>query len=520
MKKIVLCFLLLTSLPFFAQTIANDQSKYGRCHNNDVLSLAKRAVPNNAAQIKLAIGLSRPCNLPFVKQYLLDHPFTDAQMQSMAQQLLTYVEQVRQDKQVGAPDSSTGTTSLVTKGVGAILGVALESGSIDRTTSGNVTTVTINAGQGVDFLSAGNIKPCALIESNCSLGRKFLSGLTVVTSYDVSRANTSTNSTASQAALSTLVGSNNPALTGVSARFDFHARKKNVQLLDLVKTYAGSDYLAAAAAYADAFDKLISPVEADPNYQKALTDAISQLQNTSATKTDADVDVVLAQFVRKTAAIIQNSASDKLAFQGYTSAENAYRGARDTALGAVLNKWTASFEYDFNRLANQPDQSDFKAIYSYRSDAGGDRILQVTANAGATIYDSLEGSSTSGVRSAQGAFQLDYTATSTASKVQAAVSGGYYFQYMIANGLLTLPATQLAPGTAIPLPNNASELLNTTGPIHIGQGKVTLRMKGTNVSIPLALTFSNRTDLIKATKVGGNFGITYDFNSLFAALKK
>lgn len=520
MKKIVLSFLLLTSMPFFAQTIANDPSKYGRCHNNDVLSLAKLADPNNAAAIKLAIGLSRPCNLPLVQKYIEGHPFSEDQMQAMTQQLLTYVEQARQDKQVGAPDSSTGTTSLVTKGVGAVLGVALESGSIDRTTSGNVTTVTVNAGQAADFLSAGNIKPCALIEFDCSFGRKLLTGLTVVTRYDVSQANASTNGTASQAALSTLVGSNSPAFTGVSARFDFHARKKIVNRTELVNAYAASDYQAAAANYAAAFDKLVSPVEADPKYQTALTDAVGELQNTSATKTDADVDVVLEQFKEKIASIIQNGPSGMLAFQGYTSAENAYRGARDTALGTVLNKWSASFEYDFNRLANQPGQSDFKGVYSYRSDASGDRILQVTANAGATIYDSLEGSSTSRFRSAQAAMQLDYTATSTGSKVQAAVSGGYYFQYMVANGLLTLPATQLAPGTAIPLPGNASELLNTTGPIHIGQGKVTLSVKGTNVSIPLALTFSNRTDLIKATKVGGNFGITYDFNSLFAALKK
>lgn len=522
MKKIILSFLLVTSLPFFAQVVPNDPSKYGRCDNNDVLSLAKLADANNKPGIIRALRLSRPCNLPFVEQYFLAHPpqFSDAQMQAMAQQLLTYVEQARQDKQVGAPDSSSGTTSLVTKGVGAILGVALESGSIDRTTSGNVTTLTVNTAQAVDFLSAGNIKPCALIESNCSFGRKLLAGFTVLTRYDVSQANTSTNGTAAQAALSTLVGSNNPAFTGISARFDFHARKKNVQLSELVKAYESADYRAVTATYAAAFDSLISAVDTDPNYLKALTDAVSELQNANATKTDSDVDVVLQQLVEKTATIIQNSAPDTAAFQAYASAEHAYRGARDTALAAVLNKWTASFEYDFNRLASQPGQSDFKAVYSYRSDASGDRILQVTANAGATIYNSLEGSSTSRIRSAQAAMQLDYTATSTASKVQAAVSGGYYFQYMIANGLLTLPTTQLAPGTAIALPNNASELLNTTGAIHIGQGKVTLSVKGTNVSIPLALTFSNRTDLIKATKVGGNFGITYDFNSLFAALKK
>jgi hypothetical protein len=521
MSKIILTLLLLTSIASYAKDGANDPSNYGRCEGNDALSLARLADPNNAAVLKLTLGIGRPCNLPIVKRYVLAHPpqFSDAQMQSLAQQLLTYVEQARQDKQVGATDSSTGTTSLVSKGVGAILGVALESGSIDRTTNGNVTTLTLNAARGIDFLSAGNIQPCAVIESNCSFARKLITGLTAATTFDIAQANTSTNSTAAEEALSTLVGSNSPAFTGVAARFDFHARKKDVQLTQLVTAYQASDYLAVTATYASAFDSLISTVGSDPNYQAALTDTLSELQNRNAIRTEADVDVALLQFVQKIAAIIDSSAPATAAFQAYASAENNYRGARDKALSAVLNKWTGSVEYNFIRLSNQPDESDFRAIYSYRSDTCDDRILQVTANAGAALYNSLLGSSTSRVRSAQAAFQLDYTATSTASKVQTVVSGGYYFQYMVANGLLTLPASQLAPGTAIPLPGDASELLNTTGAIHVGQGKVTLNIKGTSINIPLALTFSNRTDLVKASKVGGNFGITYDFSSLFAKLE-
>jgi hypothetical protein len=85
---------------------------------------------------------------------------------------------------------------------------------------------------------------------------------------------------------------------------------------------------------------------------------------------------------------------------------------------------------------------------------------------------------------------------------------------MVANGLINLPSTAFAPGTTIALPSNASVLLNTTGPIHIGQGKITLSIKGTNIKIPLAITGASRTDLIKANRVSGNFGISYDFSSL------
>jgi hypothetical protein len=528
MRRIIPYILLFASLPCIAQVVANDPTAYGRCHNNDVLTKENRAKSENAELLKLAIRITSPCNMAIVEQYVQAHPpqFSATQAEALAQQLLTYAEQARQDTQVGASANSAGTTSLVSKGVGALVGVALESGSINRTTSGNVTTVTINSAQAAQFLSAGNIKPCALIES-CGFGRKLLSGLTVVTTYDVSQANTSTNSTPAQAALTSLVGSNDPAFTGVSARVDFHARKKfdpnsAIAISTLATAYQKGDYLAAAATYASAYNSLIVSID-DPNnheYQTAITNALAALKDTATNDTDAKVTMILTNLQLAIVNIINQNAPATLAFQTYASAERSYHGERDVALGAVLNKWTASFEYDFDRLANQPDQSDFKGIYSYRSDANNsEKILQFTANAGATIYNNLLGSSTSHFRSAQAALQLDYTATSAASKIQTAVSGGYYFQYMVADGLLTLPSSGLAPGTAIPLPGDASQLLNTTGPIHIGQGKVTLSIKGTNINIPLALTFSNRTDLIKASKVGGNFGITYDFSSLLATLK-
>src|SRR5262249_44075286 len=97
------------------------------------------------------------------------------------------------------------------------------------------------------------------------------------------------------------------------------------------------------------------------------------------------------------------------------------------------------------------------------------------------------------------------------------LSAGYYYQYMVDNALLTLPSTALAPGTAIPLPGNASELLNTKGSINLGQVKVVFKVRNTGISIPVALTFANRTDLLaNSNAVRGNFGSSYNFDSLFS----
>ena len=403
MKRKLLFLFLFAFLAALAA--AQDPSTiYGRCHDPELFKTSNLADTANNAKLKLALGVSRPCNLPLVQGYILSHPpqFSTAQLEQMAQSLLTYVQQARQDKQVGASDNSVGTTSLVTKGVGALVGVALESGSIQRTTSGNVATVTINSAQAANFLSAGAVKPCAVIESDCSFGRKLLSGLTVMTTYDVAQANTSTNSTAAQAALASLVGGNEPAFTGVSARVDLHARKKNVQLPDLAKAYQSSKYLSVTKTYASAFNELIASIESNPEYEKAIEGAIADLTNTALNDTEPKVNEILQNLEIAIAKIIDENAPSTAAFKSYASAENAYHGARDTALQAVLNKWTLSFQYDYNRLASQPDQSDFKAIYSYRRDAGNDKVLQVTANASATISDSLLGSTTYAVSQCTG----------------------------------------------------------------------------------------------------------------------
>jgi hypothetical protein len=45
--------------------------------------------------------------------------------------------------------------------------------------------------------------------------------------------------------------------------------------------------------------------------------------------------------------------------------------------------------------------------------------------------------------------------------------------------------------------------------------KLTLSFKGTGLKIPIAFSYANRTELIKATERRGHIGITYDFDHLF-----
>ena len=60
---------------------------------------------------------------------------------------------------------------------------------------------------------------------------------------------------------------------------------------------------------------------------------------------------------------------------------------------------------------------------------------------------------------------------------------------------------------------------NTKGDLAFGQVKLTIPVKGTGFKIPFSLTFANRTELIKEREVRGNFGFTFDLDTLFAKFK-
>jgi len=48
------------------------------------------------------------------------------------------------------------------------------------------------------------------------------------------------------------------------------------------------------------------------------------------------------------------------------------------------------------------------------------------------------------------------------------------------------------------------------------QAKLTLAPVGSNIKVPVSVTYSNRTELIEKPTWRGQVGFTYDFDSLFA----
>ncbi|MGH9752109.1 MAG: hypothetical protein ACREA2_04940 [Blastocatellia bacterium] len=59
----------------------------------------------------------------------------------------------------------------------------------------------------------------------------------------------------------------------------------------------------------------------------------------------------------------------------------------------------------------------------------------------------------------------------------------------------------------------------TKGDIAVGQVKLTIPIKDTGLKLPISFTFANRTELVREREVRGNFGLTFDLDTLFARFK-
>jgi hypothetical protein len=78
--------------------------------------------------------------------------------------------------------------------------------------------------------------------------------------------------------------------------------------------------------------------------------------------------------------------------------------------------------------------------------------------------------------------------------------------------VLTITQSDVAPGTSIPAPTQV--LVGTAGSLWVTQAKITINNGKSGINIPIGVKWSNKTDLLSGSKVGGQIGISYDFSSL------
>jgi hypothetical protein len=433
--------------------------------------------------------------------------------------------QMRPDQQLGASNSASGTTSLVTKaGSAELLSLALDTGALTRSVNGSTATLSTNTDQLFRLLTGYN--PDCLI--NCGKNGGAVGGfeadvlnrLNIAGSFSLAQSSTSTTATSGQAsgtmpaavamiAIPTGAG----RLTAVTAKYEILNKydPRNAAFLAGWKNQI-STLTPTAIAVEDDTQAVFVLLQKDDTFKaQEFSDNDATLLAAAADPTGKNLVAAFEVLWKSSHAEEALSDTDlptaaaKL-MQDRQLYRNAWATAIANAAGVML-----SFQYTFNKPLNQPQTHDITVVYGYSWGQYG----SMTFNGAASIYNGTLplGANYGRVHYGQASGEYDRNLSNPNSSIQTQLSLAGYWQYQPNPSVLNIPTGTVAPGTTIPIPNGTQEFVGTAGSLWVTQGKLTIKGPG-GINIPLGVSWSNKTDLLQGSKVGGQVGISYNFSSL------
>jgi hypothetical protein len=427
--------------------------------------------------------------------------------------------------QTGAINSSSGSTSLVTKPTATdLISLAAESGAFTDTVNGNTLTAQANADGLRRYLSGlpfADLKPPTQdILNHVNLSATFT--VAQSGSSGVSTSGSATTSTPSVASI--ILPSSNVSFNSLSANYSFYRpyNPRSAKFITSWKAALGKD----SAAITDKVKALESAViKTSTARELAMADPKVGIARTKwfiEAKTDEDNNDFL-QFAKDYAAYCKvyvaalrvadpsnfdaNVLAINSALEGLSSVnEQVLDDARGTPLFTLV--------YTYSTPQNKPATHAATFAAAYVSSKFG---TQITANAAGTWFASIPAGATYGrVQSYQFSGELDQPiGPGTAPRAVFSLAG--YGQYQYSPTVLNITSGNLAPGTDITLPNNAQVLLGTAGWLGVAQTKLVFNI-GKGASIPVAVKWSNKTDLVNGSDWKGQFGFSYDLSAISAML--
>jgi hypothetical protein len=418
--------------------------------------------------------------------------------------LMANQEQQRTDKQTDSGAGSGATTSAVSKGsVPWLFGFAVEHGALTQSVDNNVTTLRGNV---ANLIKAINAKD--YVESY----RKYQDSTAVNL---VSRASYSVSFVSNQGGTSTSAGNN--TLAGYSVHIDLynHRDPRDKRYINAWADVVTHGLTNLATNVGDLHDLL------DSNYQGELegwrTRANAALAAITATSSDDDIRPIIKRIGDDFVSIFGQVDEIRPAIDRVAKAMKSYAQQKGNVVDKIENSPILSVEYTNNRQSATttlpqstgaslmtasplPDLSNINVI-------GGLRFIgrsQVTFNAATTLFNSHPASGSSGsVRDWRLSGQIDIPLPEVPEIGKSTLTFSGLFL-----SLLEEPLGQKV------LVNGVAE--SRTGKIGLFQAKFTVPVKGAGLKIPISLTSSNRTELIKEKDVRGSIGVTFDLDSIFA----
>jgi hypothetical protein len=412
--------------------------------------------------------------------------------------------QKRTDVQSGAPSAASGTTTAVSSASKpSFLGLALENGTTTQTTSGTSTTVSINPWKFVDSL-AHDFK---LHDDPNDFGSLLLRRLSLSLTMNAgdssdSKQSTATSTTAAAATASTpftlltqlkqvsdftahfdIVNNRDPMSSGV-------ARKIRKQLSTPPTYFPAADVLGAFI-FDDAATEATKLLTFTGDLTTEITDYVTAENNKAANS--ASVATAEAVFERDASAVVKQAKAfySGLAHSPTLSVE--YSLDRQPMVSATATgSGTAA-----PPLMNTPDLQTARVIHAYS---------YYTFNASASFFSQKTAAMPDHWRDLQIGLKFDFPFSGISNFVDKGtfeVSGLFVDLHQMPLGV-----NLMVNGVAVTQP----------GKIGLFQAKYTIPVPGSSgVQVPISITYSNRTDLIKETSIQGNIGITWDMSKLVAS---
>jgi len=416
----------------------------------------------------------------------------------------TDADEARVDKQVGSSSSNSGSTSLTSHGsVPAILAFAVENGALEQSASGTTITFRGRPVQIVQTLQKTSFYDAyGQVEENGTLS--LLNRLSFALSFDTTRGTSS----------GTLTGSANQ-VSNFSTTVDIwnhrDPRDKRYKLRwdglrdGIARQMALNMYQVFNVLSSDAVHPLV---------KKWIDETASALAPLLVEGKDDDMTAELKERIKTFPPISDLVPGAEATLKQFAEATSAMQTARQHIFDFVGTSPILTFVYTDNVAAKAattqtqlPDNSNLKLIFEKGLGGGG----SLASNFSATIFNSKPaGIVANQLRDLQASFQLDMPVNTSFPKignVVATLSGKYEH----------IPSDSLVGMVSGITPITSDATLR--GNLEIGQAKITFPVKGSGVSIPLSVTWANRTELIKEHEVRGNIGITFDLDTIIAKLK-
>jgi hypothetical protein len=401
-------------------------------------------------------------------------------------------------KQLGSTPGSSGSTSLAMNGlVPDILGVAVESGALNRDVTGTTATFRATPAGVIKSLQGKGLVEISSDYANSTAAR-MASRISFAASFDTSKGGTPGTFTADShqltgwSARAELVNHRDPASGEYAVLWKGLLRNEDAY-------FAAVDAINAALAGWPAFTAWQTALEAD--VKAVVEDQFARDHNVGAA--GGRFRAVLEANFAKLEKLPAMPDVVLKALDGYVAQLTLIQRVIDRVYDFVGKGDLITVDWSTARSASLPDLYTATGIWD--AAFGASRRNDFTLNVVLNLYRSVPAGAQHQLKSFEIVGQFALPLGSLLSLPAATLT--------IAGRLSHLPNDTVASSDA-----SSPAAVAERGTIGVVQAKITIPVKGSGLKIPLSITASNRTELIKEKDVRASFGISFDLDPLIGGL--